>query len=245
MNKSTEINELAKALAAAQAEMKNPPLDGTNPHFHSRFATLAAVRDTVLPVLSRHGLSVIQSAGSSDRGPTLTTLLLHASGQWVETDALTLPASKQDAQGYGSALTYGRRYSLMALAGVVGDDDDDGEAASKPVPAKPGKQQPQANGTPAPTKPGRKKSNLPATGGELQTRLAAYDARLANEGVCRAGDLVKHVVTAGVKAGHGPDMSAWSGHAIVLACDTATAFEAQCRAGKGPIHAGEPERTAS
>lgn len=135
MNKSEQINELAKALAEAQAELKNPPLDSENPHFKSRFCSLAGARDAIIPVLAKHGLSLIQSAGSDERGPKLVCLLMHTSGQWVETDPLTLPASKQDAQGYGSALTYGRRYTLMALAGVVGDADDDGQSASRPPPA--------------------------------------------------------------------------------------------------------------
>jgi hypothetical protein len=237
VNKSAEINELAKALAAAQGEMKNPPLDGENPHFKSRFATLAGVRDTVLPVLSRHGLSVIQSAGSGERGPTLTTLLLHTSGQWVETDALCLPAVKQDPQSFGSALTYGRRYSLMALAGVVGDDDDDGQAASKPAPAKAGKQQ-QDNGTTAkkasaPAAPAPAKPALPTDGAELQRRICDYDAKLAGQGLCQPGELVKAVVAAGKPKGYPDDLASWPAEGFPLAAEATKAFEAERRARKG------------
>jgi len=158
MEMSSSIDQLAKALAAAQAEMKNPPLDGRNPHFNSRFATLAAVRDAVFPVLARHGLALFQSPGSTEIGPTVTNLLMHVSGQWVRSDPLTMPATKRDAQGFGSALSYCRRYALMTIAGVVGDDDDDGEAA-QPAPARKGAQPtpaagpPPANGGPAPAPP--------------------------------------------------------------------------------------------
>jgi hypothetical protein len=132
MNKSEQINELAKALAVAQGEMHNPAFDAKNPHFRSAYASLASVRNTVLPVLSKHGLSIIQMPVNVEGNPAVSTMLLHASGQFVE-DTFTLPADKQNAHGYGSALTYLRRYSLMAVAGVVGDDDDDGNAAVESV----------------------------------------------------------------------------------------------------------------
>jgi hypothetical protein len=216
--------------------MKNPPKDGENPHFKSRFATLAGVRDAVLPVLSKHGLSVIQSTGSGERGPSVTTLLLHASGQWVECDPLCLPAVKQDPQAYGSALSYARRYSLMALAGVVGDDDDDGQAASKPAPAKAGKQQPQGNG-----KPAKKSPSLPKDGAELEQRLKSREAKLVAEGLCQSGDLLTAVTAAGVKAGYVKELVRWPAAAMQLAADETTAFVAKCKAGNGPIHAGSKE----
>lgn len=132
MNKSEQINELAKALAEAQGEMHNPAFDAKNPHFKSAYASLASVRNTVLPVLSKHGLSIIQMPVNVEGNPAVSTMLLHASGQFVE-DTFTMPADKQNAHGYCSALTYLRRYSLMAVAGVVGDDDDDGNAAVESV----------------------------------------------------------------------------------------------------------------
>lgn len=128
MNKSEQLNELATALAKAQGEMHNPAFDAKNPHFKSNYASLASVRNTVLPVLSKHGLSVVQMPVNVQDTPAVTTILMHSSGQYVE-ETFYLPADRQNAHGYGSALTYLRRYSLMAVAGVVGDEDDDGNAA--------------------------------------------------------------------------------------------------------------------
>lgn len=130
----SDIDQLATALAAAQAEMSNPRFDKVNPDFRSKYASLAAVRDAVIPVLSRHGIAVVQTLHQSDGGIGCTTLLLHKSGQQLQS-TLAVPASKQDAQGLGSAATYARRYSLMAMVGVVGDEDDDGNAAVAKTPA--------------------------------------------------------------------------------------------------------------
>jgi hypothetical protein len=130
---SEQINELAAALAKAQGEMKNPPLDGTNPHFRSRYASLAAVRDAVLPVMAKHGISVTQEltteAVNGAFAVGCTVRLMHASGQWMEAGPFVVPVSKADAQGAGAASTYARRFTLQTVAGVVGDEDDDGEVA--------------------------------------------------------------------------------------------------------------------
>ena len=129
MNKSEQINDLAAALAAAQAELRNPVFDSQNPHFKSKFASLAQVRDTITPTLAKHGLSVTQLATNDDQGrPSVETILLHKSGQWLSS-TLAVPVAKADAHGAGSAITYARRYSLMAIVNVVGDEDDDGNSA--------------------------------------------------------------------------------------------------------------------
>jgi hypothetical protein len=128
--------DLAKALAAAQGEMSNPQFDSANPHFKNRFASLAAVRNAVIPVLARHGISCSQDLRTVENGVACVTVLTHESGQQQMFGPLVIPATKPDAQGFGSAATYARRYSLMAVAGVVGDDDDDANAASgKPAQA--------------------------------------------------------------------------------------------------------------
>lgn len=129
---SESVGELAKALRAAQAEMRNPPKDSVNPHFKSRYADLATVRDAVIPVLNKHGLSVVQLPCELASGPALRTLLLHESGEWVGSTMLLRP-TKNDPQGVGSALTYCRRYALQSLAGVAADDDDDGNAGARPA----------------------------------------------------------------------------------------------------------------
>jgi len=126
------IDQIAAALAAAQAEMTNPPLDSANPHFRSRFSSLAAVRNAVVPVLARHGISMTQDLRTDGNCIACTTILSHSSGQQMTFGPLVMPASKADAQGFGSAATYARRYALMAAAGVVGDEDDDANAACSP-----------------------------------------------------------------------------------------------------------------
>jgi hypothetical protein len=125
---SEQIDALATALAAAQAEMRNPAYDSNNPHFKSKFASLAAVRDTVTPTLSKHGIAVLQLLGFDDGRVTCETVLTHKSGQWISGTFAVAP-TKPDAQGTGSAATYARRYALMAMVNVVGDEDDDGNAA--------------------------------------------------------------------------------------------------------------------
>lgn len=133
MNKSEQIGNLAAALVAAQAELKNPNLDSTNPHFKSKFASLANIRNTITTTFAKHGLAIAQSLSSTDRGVNCTTMIVHSSGEWMESDLVSIPATKMDAQGFGSAATYARRYSLAAFASVVGDDDDDGNEAAKPA----------------------------------------------------------------------------------------------------------------
>lgn len=125
-----QFGEIAAALAKAQAEMSNPGFDTTNPHFRNRFASLAAVRNAVVPVMAKHGIFVSQDLTSLEGAVSCTTILTHASGQQMRFGPLVLPVSKNDAQGFGSAATYCRRYSLMAVACVVGDDDDDANAAT-------------------------------------------------------------------------------------------------------------------
>lgn len=129
MNKSEQISELAVALVKATLELKNPALDAENPFFKNKYASLAGVRDTVTPTLAEHGLAVVQLLGHEPDGITCETVLLHTSGQWLS-ERLYMPATKKDAQGYGSAITYARRYALMAICGVVGDVDDDANAAT-------------------------------------------------------------------------------------------------------------------
>lgn len=127
----SDINEVASALAKAQAEMKNPALDSTNPHFKSKFASLAGVRDAVVPVITKHGLFVAQNLTNTEKGVACTTIITHVSGQQMVFGPLEMPATKADAQGLGSAATYARRYALMAAFCIVGDEDDDANAAVK------------------------------------------------------------------------------------------------------------------
>ncbi|SER37495.1 MULTISPECIES: ERF family protein [Pseudomonas] len=131
MQMSPEINELAKALAAAQVEIENATKDSVNPHFRSKYADLAEVLNTSRPVLAKHGLSVVQMPSFQDGKVGVTTLLMHASGQFISSE-LVGPCMKVDPQGIGSAITYYRRYSLAAFAGIAQEDDDGNDASTAP-----------------------------------------------------------------------------------------------------------------
>ena len=122
------LNRLAPALAKVQAELKNATLNKTNPHFKSRYADLAGIRDTVTPVLAKHGFSIIQTTEGSASGFCLVTMLLHESGQYIS-GRYPLPELLDKPQAMGSAVTYARRYALSAMCGISAEEDDDGEAA--------------------------------------------------------------------------------------------------------------------
>ena len=127
MTHSEQVNEIAAALAKAQGQMKIAVKDSINPHFKSRYADLAAVLDAVRGPLSANGIAIVQGVEADETAATVTTLLAHTSGQWVRS-SLRLPAPQANAQGFGSAVTYARRYLLSAMAGIA-QDDDDGNAA--------------------------------------------------------------------------------------------------------------------
>jgi hypothetical protein len=121
------IADLAAALCKAQAQMEGAKKDANNPHFKSKYADLASVWDAIRAPLTSNGLSVVQLLRSISGGVEVETILMHASGQQIS-DVFAVPATKNDAQGYGSAATYARRYALMAMVGVA-PEDDDGNAA--------------------------------------------------------------------------------------------------------------------
>lgn len=126
---SPTIGKLAAALAKAQIEMSAVVKDARNPHFKNTYATLAACIDAT-KLLNRHGFAVVQPpAMAGPDGVTVETFLLHESGEWLR-GSLYMPASKKDAQGFGSALSYARRYCLCATLNLS-TDDDDGEGARK------------------------------------------------------------------------------------------------------------------
>lgn len=131
MNKSEQINELAKALADFQSEVKDPSKDKENPYFKSKYVALDGVLQTVRPVLAKHGLSVMQLPTSDETAVTVTTLLMHSSGQFIESEPFKVLLTKKDAQAAGSALTYARRYSLSSVLGIAWDDDDDGDSIAE------------------------------------------------------------------------------------------------------------------
>lgn len=127
---SATIGALAGALAKAQGLIQGAVKDSENPFFKSRYADLASVWDACRKPLSDNALAVIQLAKANEDGVTVTTILAHASGEWIS-EALTLPLKDQTPQAVGSALTYGRRYGLSAMVGIA-PEDDDAEAATAP-----------------------------------------------------------------------------------------------------------------
>ena len=122
------------ALAKAQSEMKNAPLNKINPHFKSKYADLASIRDTVMPSLTKNGISVMQMPMIDDAGNNvLVTALSHSSGGTIQSQT-PICADTSKAQPYGSALTYARRYGLAAMCCISSDEDDDGNAAQAAAP---------------------------------------------------------------------------------------------------------------
>jgi hypothetical protein len=127
---SESLASLAKALSAAQGELTDANKSAFNPGFKSKYADLAEVLQTIRPIAAKNGLAFVQTLSSGEGYVRITTRLLHSSGEWLQGE-LDVPLTKKDAQGVGSATTYGRRYSIAALFGIA-QDDDDAEATKKP-----------------------------------------------------------------------------------------------------------------
>lgn len=129
MKRSEDIAAFAEAMSKAQSQMRPAEFDGTNPHFKSKYVTLASVWNSIQKPLTDNGFSIYQDVTNSERGISVITLLVHKSGQWMEFSPLEMPVSKQDAQGFGSSISYAKRYALCSNLCIVGDEDDDGNAA--------------------------------------------------------------------------------------------------------------------
>jgi hypothetical protein len=133
-NQSDTLAKLAPALVKAQAEMGVALKDSTNPHFRSKYADLTSIITASRDALTDNGLAVVQRSHPNDKGVQLETVVVHSSGEWISDGGLFLPAAKLDPQGFGSAMTYARRYAYAAMLGIV-QDDDDANTASAPRPA--------------------------------------------------------------------------------------------------------------
>lgn len=127
------MKEIASALVKAQRAFGPALKSSTNPHFRSRYADLSACVEAVIEGLNNNGIALIQETHDAEGGVAVETVFIHESGERLSAGRFSVPATKQDAQGYGSALTYARRYSLMAACGIA-PEDDDGNAASRPRP---------------------------------------------------------------------------------------------------------------
>src|SRR5215469_8884993 len=135
MRNSESIATMAPALVAALAQIEGAAKSAVNPHFRSRYANLETVVEASRPILAARGIAVLQGAGCMSEGHlTLTTRLLHISGEWIE-DTFEIPLAKQDPQAALAALTYARRGALMAILGMPAVDDDGETAMGRPEPA--------------------------------------------------------------------------------------------------------------
>jgi hypothetical protein len=136
MKTSEQVDKLYPAFIAFQAEVPSVLKDGNNPHFKSKYATLPAITESVRPYLAKHGLGFTQSLAYRDGVQLIFTRVMHTSGQWMEDEGYILNPTKNDPQGMASAVTYARRNTLGATCGIVTEEDDDGNKASEPAPAK-------------------------------------------------------------------------------------------------------------
>jgi hypothetical protein len=135
MHQSDSIANLAEALSNVQGKLSHAKKDSANPFFKSKYADLESVWDACRSLLAEHGLAVMQFPGEYNDGKmSMTTILTHDSGEWIGQE-MSLPVTKADAQGAGSAISYMRRYALASVVGVV-QSDDDGNAASEPIKSK-------------------------------------------------------------------------------------------------------------
>jgi hypothetical protein len=123
MKQSESINKLAMALVKAQAEMGGAVKDSKNPFFKSSYADLTSVIKAIKEPFANNGLAYIQFPISGEKSAGVITRLVHESGEWLEQDYM-MPLIKNDSQSFGSILSYARRYSLSAMAGIPAVDDD-------------------------------------------------------------------------------------------------------------------------
>jgi len=127
----SDIKQVAAALVKAQKAFGPALKTNTNPAFKSRYADLSACVEAVVDALNENGIMLMQRNIECASGVTVETVFIHESGETLSSGPLHVPATKQDAQGYGSALTYARRYSLMAACGIAPEDDDGNAATNK------------------------------------------------------------------------------------------------------------------
>lgn len=149
MNRSETISKLAKSLVLFNSEVNKIAKDADNPFFKNNYATLDTIIDEIRPILSKHGLSIMQIPSGDGQNVTLKTLLLHETGEWLESDELTMKPVKNDPQAVGSCITYARRYSLAAFLSLNTGEDDDGNGATYGK----DKPKPKGNSGQAPNKP--------------------------------------------------------------------------------------------
>ncbi len=128
MKTSETINELTTALAAAHLDIGTIPMNGTNPHFKSKYAKMSDIYSATNLPLAKNGLVISQGSSFDSGKVTVTTRLFHKSGEWIESELAMKPANELP-QAVGSAITYARRYEVSAILSIAAEEDDDAEAA--------------------------------------------------------------------------------------------------------------------
>ncbi|MCC2441809.1 ERF family protein [Bacillus paranthracis] len=173
MNRSETIAKLAKSLVLFNSEVNKIAKDADNPFFKNNYATLDTIIDEIRPILSKHGLSIMQIPSGDGQNVTLKTLLLHESGEWLESDELTMKPVKNDPQAVGSCITYARRYSLAAFLSLNTGEDDDGNGATYGK----DKPKPKGNSGQAPNKP---QGNSGGNGKASEKQMKMIHAKIAH-----------------------------------------------------------------
>jgi hypothetical protein len=125
------MKQIATALVKAQKEFGPALKNSKNPHFKSKYADLSACIEAVIDALNNNGIALVQQLSECDSGVIVETLFIHESGEILNCGKIHIPAVKHDAQGFGSALTYARRYSVMSACGIAPEDDDGNAAVQK------------------------------------------------------------------------------------------------------------------
>lgn len=183
MNKSESISELAKALAKFNGEISKISKDAANPFFKNHYATLDAIIDEARPILTKNGLSILQLPSGDGENAIIKTLLIHESGEYIESESLVMKPVKNDPQAIGSCFTYMRRYSLSSFLCLNTGEDDDGNKATHE------KGKPQPKNDAPPSWGGNKPPQAPPSGGK-KTITEAQQKRLfaicTNHGVPNA-----------------------------------------------------------
>ncbi|PEK38257.1 recombinase [Bacillus pseudomycoides] len=179
MNRSESIVELAKALVKFNSEVNKIAKDADNPFFKNNYATLDTIIDEIRPILSKNGLSIMQIPSGDGHNVTLKTLLIHESGEWLESDELTMKPVKNDPQAVGSCITYARRYSLAAFLSLNTGEDDDGNSATYGKGNKPNQ---KSNSGQAPNKP-QGNSGGGGNGKASEKQMKMINAKIAHVAV--------------------------------------------------------------
>ena len=182
------MKAISSALVKAQKEFGPALKTHSNSHFKSRYADLSACVEAVIDGLNNNGVFLMQSSHLCEDGVTVETVFIHESGEQISAGKLHVPASKQDAQGYGSALTYARRYALMAACGIA-PEDDDGNAATRPKQA----EKPVEKPAPKAEKPPEVKVPTAVEGkpGRFSIKITAKPNATALEWVSLASDAIE------------------------------------------------------